>query len=246
MIRRAIDSGLPRGTAPADAASGGAKKFRAELRRLGLDYAVAVNSTTNVQPVDRSGAVRDQPCQLKTLGLELKTQGAFRRSTWRQGSRRRAMTAQFARVRVQVGEDEQATLLIEWRDSEHEPANYFFILMAELPPSNKQLVSLVRQRWRMERTYQDLKRELGLDPYKGRSFPGWHHHICVVLACYAFVVAERGSASFPSARRSPASSKDGLSPQGATFTTASSLSGLRCLAQSPPGFLVVRPAIDQT
>ena len=163
MIRRAIDSGLPRGTVLADAASGGAKEFRAELRRLGLDYAVAVNSTANVQPVDRSGAVRDQPCQLKTLALELKTQGAFRRCTWRQGSRRRAMTAQFARVRVQGGEDEQATLLIEWRDSEHEPANYFFISMAELPPANKQLVSLVMQRWRTERTYQDLKGELDLD-----------------------------------------------------------------------------------
>ena len=162
MIRRAIDSGLPRGTVLADAADGGAKEFRAELRRLGLDYAVAVNSTANVQPVDRSGAVRDQPCQLKTLALELKTQGAFRRCTLRQGSRR-AMTAQFARVRVQVNKDEQATLLIEWRDHEHEPANYFFISMAEPPPSNKQLVSLVMQRWRTERTYQDLKGELDLD-----------------------------------------------------------------------------------
>ena len=134
----------------------------------------------------------------------------------------------------------------QYTGSEGKVPNYFFISMAELPTSNKQLVSLVMQRWRTERTYQVLKGELGLDPYEERSFPGWHHHLCVVLACYAFVVAERARRFPPSARRSPASSKDGLSPQGATFTTASSLSGLRCLAQSPLGFLVVRPAIDQT
>jgi SRSO17 transposase len=212
MIRRAIDSGLPRGTVLADAAYGGAKEFRAELRRLELDYAVAVNSTTKVQLLDRKGAVRDKPCQLKTLARELKNKSAFRRCTWRQGSRR-AMTAQFARVRVQVGEDEQATLLIEWRDNEQEPANYFFISMAKLPPSNKQLVSLVMQRWRTERTYQDLKGELGLDHYEGRSFPGWHHHISVVLACYAFVVAERARRFPPSAGRSPSSSEDSLTPR---------------------------------
>jgi hypothetical protein len=156
------------------------------------------------------------------------------------------MTAQFARVRVQVGEDEQATLLIEWRDNEQEPANYFFISMAKLPPSNKQLVSLVMQRWRTERTYQDLKGELGLDHYEGRSFPGWHHHISVVLACYAFVVAARAR-RFPPLGQTVAFFLGGrpLAPS-ATFTTASSLSGLRCLAQSPHGFLVVRPAIDQT
>jgi hypothetical protein len=74
------------------------------------------------------------------------------------------MTAAFARLRVHIGVDEQATLLIEWRDNEPEPANYYFVSMAKLPASNKQLVRLVMQRWRVERTYQDLKGELELAP----------------------------------------------------------------------------------
>ena len=57
------------------------------------------------------------------------------------------------------------------------------------------------QRWRIERTYQDLKDELGLDHYEGRRFPGWHHHVSVVLCCYAFVIAERVRHFPPSARR---------------------------------------------
>ena len=82
--------------------------------------------------------------------------------------------------------------------------------MVKLPASNKQLVSLVMQRWRTERTYQDLKGELGLDHYEGRSYPGWHHHISVVLACYAFVVAERARRFPPSTRGAPPDPQDGL------------------------------------
>ena len=67
--------------------------------------------------------------------------------------------------------------------------------------TRKQLVRLVMQRWRTERAYEDLKGELGLDHYEGRRFPGWHHHVSVVLCCYAFIVAERAQHSPPSARR---------------------------------------------
>ena len=53
----------------------------------------------------------------------------------------------------------------------------------------------------IERSYQDLKDELGLDHYEGRSFIGWHHHVTVVLACYAFLIAEHARSFPPSAQR---------------------------------------------
>jgi SRSO17 transposase len=209
MIRRALLAGVPRGIVLADAGYGCGADFRKELRELGLDYAVGVNSTANVRRVSRDGVCRGKKHRLKTLALQLKKEGAFRRCTWRQGSRR-AMTALFARLRVQIGEDERATLLIEWRDHETEPANYYFVSMAKLPAANKQLVRLVMQRWRIERTYQDLKGELGLDHYEGRSYPGWHHHISVVLASYAFIVAERSRHFPPAARETVAHPPDAL------------------------------------
>ena len=42
-----------------------------------------------------------------------------------------------------------------------------------------------------ERVYEEAKQEMGLDHYEGRRYQGWHHHVSVVLSCYAFVVAER-------------------------------------------------------
>lgn len=209
MIRRALQAGVPRGVVLADSGYGNAADFRKELRSLGLDYVMGITSSTNVRLIGRDGVCRGKRHRLKTLAQQLKKDGAFRRCTWRQGSRR-AMTAEFARLRVQVGDGEQATLLIEWRDHEPEPANYFFVSMAKLPAATKQLVRLVMQRWRIERTYQDLKGELGLDHYEGRSYPGWYHHVSVVLASYAFIVAERNRLSPPEARRPLADPQDPL------------------------------------
>src|SRR5439155_981868 len=61
--------------------------------------------------------------------------------------------------------------------------------------------AVVKERWRTERAYEELKGELGLDHFEGRSFPGWHHHISVVLSCYAFLVSERVRRFPPSGRR---------------------------------------------
>ena len=215
MIRRALKAGVPRGIVLTDCGYGAGADFRKELRSHELDYAVAVNPTTVVRLVDRDGVCRGMSQQLKTLAKQLLKEYVFRRCTWRQGSRR-AMTAQFARVRVRVGDEEDVTLLIEWRDNEPEPANYFFVSMAKIPKATKQLVRLVMQRWRIERTYQDLKGELGLDHYEGRSYPGWHHHISVVLSSYAFIVAERNRLFPPQARGTVATTQNALAP-GAPF-----------------------------
>ena len=51
--------------------------------------------------------------------------------------------------------------------------------ISNLPPTT-QLRTLVRaahQRWAIEQQYQQLKEELGLDHFEGRSFPGWQRHV---------------------------------------------------------------------
>ncbi len=64
--------------------------------------------------------------------------------------------------------------------------------------SKKQIVRQYKERYRTEQAYEEMKGELGLDHFEGRRFRGWHHHVSVVLCCYAFIVAERDR-SFPSA-----------------------------------------------
>jgi Transposase DDE domain len=57
--------------------------------------------------------------------------------------------------------------------------------------SLKQLVRLAHQRWAIEQQYQELKTELGLDHFEGRSFPGWYHHVVLSALAYAFLQKER-------------------------------------------------------
>ena len=210
MLTRAHQDQLPLGVVLADSAYGNSGEFRLGLHRLGLPYSVGVASNSKVfevgEVVNRGG----QAIDLRKLASKLEKKGKFQRFTWRTGSRGE-LSARFAMRRVTpCGEqhhelDERSTvwLLIEWRDGEADPANYYFSSLAP-DTSLDALVRITTQRWRTERVYEDLKGELGLDHFEGRRFPGWHHHISVALCCYAFVVAERHRIfSLPTRRRGP-------------------------------------------
>jgi len=204
MVRRALDDRLPKGVVLADSAYGTSSDFRRGLRDLGLEYAVGVSPQTVVSLLDAQLRCRGDPVSVLDLARRIEARGGFRRCTWRRGTKQ-DLTARFALRRVAPAGDhaerDAQWLLIEWRDGEKEPANYF---LATLPEAitKRQLIRLVMQRWRTERVYEDLKGELGLDHFEGRRFPGWHHHVSVALCCYAFIVAERVRHFPPSARGS--------------------------------------------
>jgi hypothetical protein len=74
-------------------------------------------------------------------------------------------------------------LLIEWPEGDTEPSKYWLSTL----PATTALVDLVHMlRWRIERDYQDLKQELGLDHYEGRGWRGFHHHATLCLMASSF------------------------------------------------------------
>jgi SRSO17 transposase len=197
MLRRARRDRIARGVVLADSAFGNSSDFRTKLRKLGLHYAVGVSPQTAVfllDPVSGQPAAR---MEVRDLAFKIEESGGFRRCTWREGTKQ-DLSARFTRMRVVPAHDdgvkpakrESLWLLIEWRDDEAEPANYFLSSLSTRW-TKKKLIEVVMQRWRTERAYEDLKGELGLDHFEGRRFAGWHHHVSVVLCCYAFVIAER-------------------------------------------------------
>ena len=61
-------------------------------------------------------------------------------------------------------------------------------------PAETPLVELVRvsgMRWPIESCFEEGKSELGLDHYELRSWPGWHHHMTLVLLAHHFLVREQ-------------------------------------------------------
>src|SRR5438445_8709633 len=111
MIRRAVADGVPLGVVLGDSAYGNAGWFREELRTLGLPYGVDVLSTTTIQCVDEQGVC--PPSSAHDLARRLGRK-AFRRYTWREGTRHR-LESRFAFKRVWVpGEPGESLLVIEW------------------------------------------------------------------------------------------------------------------------------------
>jgi len=210
MLKRAAAAGVPPGTILGDSAYGHSSPLRRACRELEFPYAMGVLPTDRVWRLEPRGRrIDDEPVAIEDFAIGL-GRGAFRKTTWRQGSKV-PLSSHFAMERVRMvqgdgideGEPEDVWLLMEWERGESAPTKYHVLWR---PPTSgrrltrKQAVRIVKQRWRTERVYEDLKGELGLDHFEGRRFRGWHHHVSVALACFAFVVAERVRAFPPSAR----------------------------------------------
>lgn len=227
MLRRAVEDGFPPGIVLADTGYGNSSDFRAQVHKLGLDYAVAIDSTTKVYLLGSDGRQPiGEPISARDLALQLAyKKKAYRRTTWREGTRK-ALSARFCLRRVVPYHDdgrvperrERVWLVCEWPDDEWQPTKFYFVsLPAEA--SHKYIIRLLKERWRTERVYEDLKGELGFDHFEGRRFPGWHHHVSVALCCYAFIIAER-------VRRFPPSAGWAVGDEALSRSAGTSLPGL--------------------
>jgi SRSO17 transposase len=223
QIRQAMERQVPVGVILADAGYGKGTQFRTALTQLGLQYIVGIESNATVwepgqqplpAPPRKPGcgappkrlrrAPDHQPLSARQLAFALPP-SAWKHIGWRQGSQG-ILRSRFAAIRVRPAHrDEKRTeprpeewLLIEWPKEASEPTKYW---LSNLPAKTalKPLVKLAKHRWVIERDYEELKQELGLGHYEGRSWRGFHHHATLCIAAYGFLVSERSRFS-PSAR----------------------------------------------
>lgn len=107
-----------------------------------------------------------------------------------------------------------------WLICEHRPGNNEYkYLVSNLPAttSKHELARLVKLRWRVERDYQELKGEIGLDHFEGRTWRGFHHHATLCAAAHAFLALQRRL--FPPAHLS-LDAADGAAPDSTPATEA--------------------------
>jgi SRSO17 transposase len=193
QIHAAHAAGVPRGVVLLDASYGSHKALRDGITALGLTYAAAIVPSVKVRPL-RPHEEQGPRVSVKDLALSL-PQHAWRTITWREGTNE-LLRSRFARVRVRVAPIRGAakcaeeTLLIEWPPGEAKPTKYW-LATVDQNMSFRDLVDIVKMRWRIERDYHDLKQEVGLGHYEGRGWRGFHHHGTLSIAAYGFLVSER-------------------------------------------------------
>lgn len=216
QIKRLMDEGAPRYCVLADAGYGVDTAFREGLSELGLSYAVGVTASVTVWPPGheplpakpysgrgRTGErlrIGDEPEQrprsVKEVAFALEPT-AWQDVTWRDGTNF-TLCSRFARVRVRSAHRTEKRsqlppeqwLLIEWPQGHKEPLKYWLSTLPE-DLALKRMVFEAKMRWRIERDYQDLKQEVGLGHYEGRSWRGFHHHASLSIAAYGFLVAHQ-------------------------------------------------------
>jgi SRSO17 transposase len=213
LLRQVRTSGITVTAVLGDAEFGDNATLRRTLHRAKLPYALGVSSTLTVfpgtpaviAPAPLVGRGRPRTRRLLAPGVQSVAVSAFaaeqpatawRLVTWRNGANR-PWRARFFAHRVTPAHDwrerrvaPDVWLLCE-RDVGSTPRTKYHLI--DLPASTplKALVHLAHQRWAIEQQYQELKDELGLDHFEGRSLPGWQRHVVLTALAYAWLQAER-------------------------------------------------------
>jgi len=208
LIEQALAENLPRGVVLADHLYGNAYGWRARLHEWRLAYVVSVGAGTGVwleespAPTRRRGRPlghrpRAQIVSLQTAARQLPA-SAWKNVLWREGPRG-AQRSRFACRRVWAahrGEKPSSLrwaeqVLIEWPEGADAPTRYWLCWQPGELPELLESIQHAKARWKIEQDYRELKEELGLDHFEGRSWMGWHHHVALVTLAFAFLRREQ-------------------------------------------------------
>ena len=211
-LDRVLEAGVRFGIVVADAGYGISAAFRQALSARGLVWAVGIPRIQKVYPADVEmtwpSATRGRACQTAIPGTQaiaaevMLAQARWRTITWRQG-RKGPLKAAFAARRVRVADGPEVR--IGRRAGQHLPGEEVWLVgerrasgerkyyLSNLPPDTglKRLASVIKGRWVCEQAHQQLKEELGLDHFEGRSWRGLHRHALMALMAFCFLQHQR-------------------------------------------------------
>lgn len=211
-LKRIKEAGVRFGTVLADAGYGVCADFRRELTDLSLTWAVGIISEHKFYPsnararMPRAAGVgrprtRALPTHTRSSAKDivaLLPTKAWRRISWRDGTKG-PLAADFCAVRVRAADGPETTDRVHlpgdevWLVAERRSATEtkYYLTNHAANASLKTIANAIKARWSCEQAHQQLKEELGLDHFEGRSWRGLHNHALMTLICFAFLQQER-------------------------------------------------------
>jgi SRSO17 transposase len=185
QVRTVLKAGFTLTGVVVDADDGSTAAFRAGLERLGLRYAVAIRGVVMFRGPGTA------PAQTAAGLAAAAPPAAWQTITWGAGTTG-ALTASFyaLRVRALKGRGERWLLCERSADDVHK----YYLLNLDPTTPVPDLVAMARARWPIEQQYRELKDDLGLDHFEGRSYRGWTHHVVLTAIAFTFLQIERGRA----------------------------------------------------
>ena len=185
-VRTVLTAGFTVTGVVVDADYGANAQFRDGLERLGLAYGVAIRGDVTFTTV---GATR-----LRTAAVigAATAADAWQSVTWGI-STTGPLTAAFVALRVRARKGRGDRWLLCERAGD-DTRKYYLLNLAPTATLTD-LVTLARSRWPIEQQYRELKDDLGLDHFEGRSYRGWAHHVVLTAVAFTFLQLERVQAA---------------------------------------------------
>lgn len=211
-IDRLMTQGVRFRTVLADAGYGLSAPLRQGLSARGLTWAVGIPKHQKVYradvslvfPVTGGGRPRKNafPDQLSMPAEAMLASANWTELSWRPGTKG-PLKARFAAVRIRIADGPPQR--IHDKGQQHMPGEEAWLVgelrasgerkyhLATLPADVdlKTLAATVKARWSCEQAHQQMKEELGLDHFEGRSWRGLHRHTLMVMIAYAFLQHRR-------------------------------------------------------
>jgi SRSO17 transposase len=214
LVERAGAWNIERAPVLGDEAYGKNTELRQDLDEAGFQYVFSIDKKASVFAPETTFCLPERAGQTGRSTTRLRPDRKpesvrklverlapehFQTVTFRDASDDYELASRFVFARVKAlqrwknGTEQQPReewLICEWPDGHKQPTDYWISnLPADTPP--EQLVRLARMRWKIELDYKQLKGQLGLDHYEGRSYLGWYHHTALVTAAHGFLTLER-------------------------------------------------------
>jgi len=186
--------------------------FRQGLTARKLAWAVGIPRHQKVYhadvqmiwPVAKRGRPRalHVPDILSIPAEDMLANAKWRTISWRTGTKGK-LKARFAAVRVRVADGPPQRIRDKgqqhlpgdeaWLIGEHRMSGEKKYYLANLPANTdlRTLAATIKARWICEQAHQQLKEELGLDHFEGRSWHGLHRHALMTMIAYAFLQHRR-------------------------------------------------------
>ena len=213
---RVIATGVCFGCVLADAGYGLSAPFRQGLTARKLAWAVGIPRHLKVYPADVQMvwpvAGRGRPRQrhvpdiLSIAAEDMLADATWQDISWRTGTKGK-LKAHFAVVRVRVADGPPQRIRDKgqqhlpgdeaWLIGEHRMSGEKKYYLANLPAKTdlRTLAATIKARWICEQAHQQMKEELGLDHFEGRSWQGLHRHALMTMIAYAFLQHRRLAAT---------------------------------------------------
>jgi SRSO17 transposase len=196
-----------------DAGYGVILPLLAELEKRGEPYVAQVPGNIAAWPIEAVAALKQSKvgrpakhAKVHDPDVQALTMTAWRDrllqkpSAWREVKLPRADGARVraAAIRVQASQRKgrwRQPGALRWLLIEQLGDGTFKYHLSNLPEdtSLEELVRLAHQRWAIEQNHQQLKEELGLDHFEGRSWRGLHHHLTLCFLAFCFLTGLRTS-----------------------------------------------------